>query len=94
MLSHALQQVDGTDQVVLVVLQAFSLRLSNVLERRKVNDGVKRSVLLEHSVGAHGIQKRTLDETDASTLHIHKPELVLRWVRHLLDRLQAAHSIA
>ena len=86
-LSHAFQKVDGADQVVLVVLQTLALRLSHMLERRKVNDGIKRSVLLKHGVGAHGIQERTLDETDTDMFHIHKPELILLWLRNPLDCL-------
>ena len=33
-----------------------------MLERCEVNNGVKRSVLFEHSISANGIQQRTLGE--------------------------------
>lgn len=60
-LPHALQQVDGTNQVILVVLQSLSLRFSHVLEGSEVDHGVKGSVLFKHSIGSHGVKQRALD---------------------------------
>ena len=91
-LPHHLQQVDRTNEVVLIVFQRLTLRLTDVLVSSEVDHRFKRSVFGEHFVQRRSIQKRALHVTITHEAHIHELQLSLRRFCNLLDGFEASHS--
>ena len=91
-LFHCLEKVNRATQVVLVILQWFALRLSHMLESSKMNNGLNIGVRLEHMINSIEIKQRTLVMNNPYNSNIHKMQLALSRLRHLLIRLKATDS--
>ena len=91
-LSHRLQEVDGATQVILVVLKGLALRLSHVLERGEVDDGLDIRIRFKNAVHLVEVQQRALRVITQSQQNVDEVQLSLFRLRHLLDGFKTADS--
>lgn len=88
--SHHLQQINRTNEVILVVFERFALRLTHMLESSKMDHSLERTILRKHLVKTRFVKKRTLHLNLKHSNHLHKLELTFCWHCHFLDCFKTA----